>query len=83
MNSHQGLDRLDRALRIADEITVVIAGHEAPDQAIKQPRLMHDLPMRTAHGAEPVAIGEILDEVWIDAVLVLDDAVRNDGHGHR
>ena len=71
VEAHQGLDRLDQALGIANEVAVDLFRRQVSGDAGKQPGEMQDLAMRAAHGGEAVALPENLGELRIDVALVV------------
>ena len=82
VDPHQGLDRLDHALRISDEISIGIFGSEACLELSQQTRQMDDLAVRPAHCTQAVIVGEESWRVRIDLGLVVslmfDDLSRDD-----
>ena len=61
MHAHQGLDRLDDPLGVANEIAVDLFRRQVLDHAGKLPAEMQDLAVRPAHGGKAVAL---LAESW-------------------
>jgi hypothetical protein len=70
VQAYQGLDRLDHALGVADEVAVGVGGRQVPGEAVDEAREVQDLAVRAAHGAEAVAVGEEAGEAGIDGGLV-------------
>src|SRR6266853_1881241 len=71
MHAHQGLDRLDDPLGVADEIAVDILRRQVLHNTRQQPRQMQDLAMGPAHGGEAAALLENADKLRIDIAFVV------------
>ena len=71
VEAHKGLDGLDHALGIADQISIGISRHQASRNAIQQPGQMKDFPVRAAHCAQAGCVGEDIGEAGIDGLLIL------------
>ena len=71
VNAHEGLDRFDDALRVADEVAVRIARREPFGEAAEQTAEMHDLAMGPAHGAKAMAVRKVFGKIGIDLRLVV------------
>jgi hypothetical protein len=77
VEAHEGFNRLDDALRVADEIAVGVLSPQPVRQPRQQSRQMEDFTVRAAHGGETMSLVQDLRKTRIDAALivalVLDD----------
>jgi hypothetical protein len=71
MDAHQGLDRLDDPLGVANEIAVDLFRRQVLHDAGKQARHMQDLAVRSAHGGKAVALLENAGKLRIDIAFVV------------
>jgi hypothetical protein len=72
VQAHQGLDRLDHALGVTDEVAVCVGGRQVPGEAVDEAREVQDLAVRAAHGAEPAgAIVSVQACIETDGLPVL------------
>ena len=82
VDPHQGLDRLDHALCISNQVSIGIVGCQVRLELSQETRQMDDLAVRSTHRAQAVIVGEKFGEFRIDLGLVLafmfDNPSRND-----
>ena len=71
VNAHEGLDGLDDALRISNEIAVSVLGLKAFRKPRQQPCEVEDFTMRPAHRGQAMPIMQKLRETRIDATFVV------------
>jgi len=66
MNSHQSLDRLDDALRIAHKISIDISWSKPFRNTIEQTREMLDFTMGTTHRSKTMRVTKETGQLRID-----------------
>lgn len=77
VNAHKGLDRLDDALRIPNEIAISVLRLKALGNPSQQPCKVEDLTMRPAHCGQAMTIMQKLRKTRINSTFIVS-LVLND-----